>query len=63
MNLVHFLRMARWARTPPSRRRVLLVAVVIGACLALAGLEWAGLVPEGFGLETGRQWPKLRAAP
>ncbi len=63
MNPVHFLRMAHWARNPPSRRRVILVAVVIGACLALAGLEWAGLVPEGFGLESGRQWPKVQTAP
>lgn len=40
MNLRPFLRMARWARHPPSPARVRLVAGVVAACLVLAGLEW-----------------------
>ena len=39
MNPIWFLRMAKWARRPPSARTVALWAVVIGLCLALAGFE------------------------
>jgi len=35
-----FLRLARWARHPPSAARVRLVAIVVAACLVLAGAEW-----------------------
>jgi hypothetical protein len=34
-----FLRMARWARRPPSAARVKLVIGVILVCLAIVGLE------------------------
>ncbi len=34
-----FVRMARWARNPPSWGRVKLVLVVIGVCLALVAVE------------------------
>lgn len=34
-----FLRMARWARHPPSMRRVMLVGAVIVLCLILFGIE------------------------
>lgn len=44
------LRMARLARNPPSQRQVLLWAVIIGLCLALAGIEWLGLWPESLRL-------------
>ncbi len=33
------LRMARWARRPPSRARLLLVVTVIALCLALLVVE------------------------
>ena len=59
MNLRHLLRMARWARHPPSERRVILVAGVIVACLALAGLEWLGVLPGGFGLRPGGEKPLI----
>jgi hypothetical protein len=42
--------MARLARNPPSARRVVLGLVVIGACLGLAALEWAGLLPGWFAI-------------
>lgn len=41
--MIWLVRMARWARHPPSARRVLLVAGVIAACLALVAVErWVG---------------------
>ncbi len=46
MNPLHLLRMARWARHPPSRNRVLLGLAVIAVCLAIVGLEWAGFWPD-----------------
>lgn len=39
----HFLRMARWARNPPSENRVLLAIGVIVLCLGLWAVEkWVG---------------------
>ena len=46
MNPLWFLRMKRWAQNPPSMSRVLLVAGIICVCLALFGLERAGLLPD-----------------
>ncbi|SFT49758.1 hypothetical protein [Sedimentitalea nanhaiensis] len=40
------LRMSRWARNPPSARRVVLVFGVIALCLGIVALEWLGLWPE-----------------
>ncbi|NUB43207.1 hypothetical protein GEU84_002325 [Fertoebacter nigrum] len=39
MNLVWLMRMARWARHPPSWGRVKLVAAVVALCLLLVGIE------------------------
>lgn len=63
MNLRHFLRMAQWARNPPSAKRVVLVFGVVAVCLALAALEWTGLLPEGFGLSSGSNKPTIRPLP
>ncbi|ULB09295.1 hypothetical protein ORIO_05070 [Cereibacter azotoformans] len=54
MSPLWLLRMARWARRPPSRRRVLLVLAVVGASLALVAVErvagWPeALTVDGFG--------------
>ena len=38
--LVWLMRAKRWARRPPSARRVALVLGVVAACLAVAGAEW-----------------------
>lgn len=35
----HFLRMARWARNPPSTRMVVLVFAILAAGLIIAGVE------------------------
>ncbi len=40
------MHMSRWARKPPSQRKVLLVIGVIVLCLALYGLEKAGAWPD-----------------
>lgn len=39
MNPRWLLNASRWARNPPSAKRVLLVLGVIAFCLVLAGLE------------------------
>lgn len=39
MNPIWLLRMVRWLRHPPSLARVILVAVTIGLCLAVVGIE------------------------
>ncbi|MFN3644600.1 MAG: hypothetical protein ACK4TB_16955 [Gemmobacter sp.] len=46
MNLGWFLRMARWARNPPSMRAVRGLLLVIAVCLALVGIEALGLWPD-----------------
>lgn len=33
------IRLAQWLRDPPSRGRVILMAVVLALCLLIAGLE------------------------
>ncbi len=40
--------MARWARHPPSPRRVALVLAVVAACLLLVGAEHLWGWPEGL---------------
>ncbi len=39
MNQTWFIRMARWARNPPSWGRVKLVIGVVALCLAVFGYE------------------------
>jgi hypothetical protein len=63
MNLAWFLRMARWARHPPSERRVMLVVGVIVVCLAIAAVEWWGLWPDWLGVETRRRMPRVHTLP
>jgi len=40
MNPIWFLRMAKWAKNPPSAARVKLVLAVVAFCAALALFEW-----------------------
>ena len=63
MRLTRFLRMSQWALRPPSAGRVKLVFSVIAICLALALLEWSGILPDGLGLATGSGAPKIRPLP
>lgn len=39
LNPRHFLRMAKWARNPPSEKRLILIASVIAVCLVVFGVE------------------------
>jgi predicted acyltransferase len=38
--------MAKWARHPPSDKRVKLVFGIVAICLIIAGLEWLGVFPD-----------------
>ncbi|MFD3189195.1 hypothetical protein ACFMPD_02840 [Sedimentitalea sp. HM32M-2] len=40
------LRMSRWARNPPSGRRVALVLAILVLCLSVVVLEWLGWWPD-----------------
>ncbi len=40
MNPMWFLRMARWARNPPSTRMVIMVLGIIAFCIALFAVEY-----------------------
>ena len=40
MNPIWFLRMAKWAKHPPSEGRVKLVLAIVAVCLLLAAIEW-----------------------
>ncbi len=46
MNPIWFLRMAKWARKPPSEARVKLVLAIIALCLLLFAIEWMFGWPE-----------------
>lgn len=48
MNLHWLLRMARWARNPPSPARVKLGLAIIAICLVLAGIEHFWGWPEAL---------------
>ncbi|MGL4310006.1 MAG: hypothetical protein ACRCSU_05920 [Paracoccaceae bacterium] len=59
MNLIHLLRMSKWARNPPSRRQVIIGAIAIGGALLLAGVEYFIGWPEWATVnQTPRQMPK-----
>jgi hypothetical protein len=49
--MIWLIRMAQWARRPPSARRAALVAGVVAACLLLVAVErWIGW-PEALRLD------------
>jgi hypothetical protein len=55
--------MSQWARHPPSLRRVLIGLAALGLCLALWGLDRAGLWPEALTLDQRTARPKVHVAP
>jgi len=55
MNLFWLLRMRRWAQNPPSRKTLILIAVVVLASLALYGFEQAFGWPEWLTVNRGRR--------
>lgn len=55
MNLRHLLRMSKWARNPPSEKKVKLVIGIIVICLILFAIErWIG-VPDWMQMELPRR--------
>ena len=46
MNPVWFLRMSRWARNPPSAKRVKFVFAIIAVGVAIWGVEYMGWWPD-----------------
>jgi hypothetical protein len=59
MNYIWFLRMARWARNPPSWGRVKFVLGIILACLLLFGYEYFFGWPDWLTLEGGGRAHRL----
>lgn len=54
MNWLSLLRMARWARNPPSAARVRLVLAILAICLVVFAIEtWIGW-PDWMSLEAER---------
>lgn len=53
-NLIWLLRASRWARRPPSARRVVLVLGIAGVALAIAGLQHFGWWPDWAVMERPR---------
>tara|TARA_R110002124_G_scaffold90409_1_gene230536 strand:- start:291 stop:464 length:174 start_codon:yes stop_codon:yes gene_type:complete len=46
MNMIWLLRMSRWARHPPSLKRVKLVFGIVVIALVIVGIEWMGWWPK-----------------
>lgn len=56
MNILWFLRLARWARNPPGPKTVRLVMIVIGLTALIAGIEYFIGWPESLSLEPQRRF-------
>ncbi len=46
MNPVWLMRMSKWARNPPSAKRVKLVFGIVVVAAIIWGIEWLGYWPE-----------------
>lgn len=57
MNTRWLLRMSRWARNPPSAKRVKFVFAIVAICLALFALEYMFGVPDWMKIERTRFRP------
>lgn len=58
MNTRWLIRMSKWARRPPSARRVAMMLAVVAASLIMAGIEKAGFWPEALSVD-----PKAQKTP
>lgn len=56
MNPRWLFRMARWARNPPSEKRVLFVLGIITVCLGLYAVEYFIGWPELLSMEPKGRW-------
>ncbi|MBD9526928.1 hypothetical protein [Paracoccus sp. PAR01] len=45
-NLIWLIRASRWARNPPSAKRVRLILAIIAICLVIVSIEWMGWWPD-----------------
>jgi len=52
MNLLWLLRMRRWAQHPPSKQRLILIAVVVGASFGIYFFEYFFGWPEWLTVNT-----------
>lgn len=57
--MIWFIRMARWARKPPSARYRTVVAIVLALALAIVGIEWLFGWPDVLTPERIRRSPVL----
>ena len=55
MNPRWLFRMAKWAHTPPSTQRVMLVLGIVAACLIFFGIERLIGLPEWMAVEPTRK--------
>lgn len=46
MNMHWLLKMAEWARNPPSKKQVIIAGVAAAVVLMIVGVEWLGLWPD-----------------
>lgn len=53
-NLIWLLRASRWARNPPSARRVRLVLLIVATGLSIALLEYLDLWPDWARMDNPR---------
>jgi hypothetical protein len=56
----YLLRLALLFRRPPSRQRLILIAIVTTLSLTIAAVEWAGLWPESWKTERVRMHAPVR---
>ena len=50
-----FFRMAKWAHTPPSTQRVVLVLGIVAVCFILFGIDKLFGLPEWMSVEPPRK--------
>ncbi|EYD71912.1 hypothetical protein [Limimaricola hongkongensis] len=60
MNIHWLLRLAHWARHPPSPRHMAMIAGVIIACLLLVGIEYFWGWPDALRVTPGGRGALLR---
>ncbi len=58
--MIWFVRMSRWARNPPSARRVVFVLGIVGFCLALFAVERFVGWPEALTPDRIQRGPVFR---
>ncbi|MGV6848262.1 MAG: hypothetical protein ACWA5A_07785 [Marinibacterium sp.] len=57
MNPIQLLRLRRWLRHPPPRRRVLLILGVVAVCIGVWALDRAGFWPDWASAERLKRHP------